>query len=288
MTVLKADVLGFCFGVRRAVDLANNALKEQLESGKNGTVYSLGPLIHNEYVLESLEKKGLKILEEKDISSLKENSVVIIRAHGVSPQIISALENQKCKIVDATCTRVKASQKMVEKHSRQNDYIILSGDNNHGEVKGIAGYAGENFKLVQNPAEAENLNDNGLEEKNIILISQTTFSVSEFNKIEEILRKKYPNLTVKNTICSATNERQQSLIELCKKVDGVLVIGGKSSANTKRLYQIACENCEKAALIQNAGDIPQEFFLLKTVGITAGASTPDDIIDKVEAALLAQ
>lgn len=279
MKVLQADVLGFCFGVRRAVDLAKNALEEQKGSGKN--VYSLGPLIHNEYVLDSLAKQGLKIIDEKDIPSLEKDSVVIIRAHGVAPAVIKALENRECKIVDATCTRVKASQKMVEKHSRQNDYIFLSGDNNHGEVIGIAGYAGENFKLIQNPKEAENLQTQGFEDKNIILISQTTFSVDEFNRIENILKSKFPNITVKNTICPATNERQESLIKLCKQVEGVLVIGGKSSANSKRLYQIALENCPHASLIQSKDDIPQDFYSLSKVGITAGASTPDDIITSV-------
>lgn len=279
MKVLQADVLGFCFGVRRAVDLAKNALEEQKGSGKN--VYSLGPLIHNEYVLESLAKQGLKIIEEKDIATLEKDSVVLIRAHGVAPVIIKSLEAQGCKIVDATCTRVKASQKMVEKHSTQNDFIFLSGDNNHGEVIGIEGYAGKNFKLIQNAKEAEAVSTQGMEDKNIMLISQTTFSVDEFNRIENILKEKFPNLTVKNTICPATNERQESLIRLCKQVEGVLVIGGKSSANSKRLYQIALENCPRGALIQSKDDIPKEFYSLATVGITAGASTPDDIITSV-------
>lgn len=281
MKVLQADVLGFCFGVRRAVDLALKALEEQSQNQNQHDVYSLGPLIHNESVLEKLANKGLKILDEKDIDSIAQDSVVIIRAHGVSPSVFNQLKQKKCQIVDATCTRVKASQKMVEKHSDQNDFIFLSGDNNHGEVRGIAGYAKENFRLIQNADEAQKMDFSSVEGKNIILISQTTFSIEEFNQIESILRKKFPEITVKNTICPATNERQQSLMQLCKKVDGVLVIGGKSSANTKRLYQIALENCKNAALIQGKDDIPEAFFNLETVGITAGASTPDDIISSV-------
>lgn len=280
MKVIRADVLGFCFGVRRAVEEATKAL--QVKSSK---VYSLGPLIHNEFILEKLSKLGLSYITENEIDIIESGSVVIIRAHGVEPGVIKRLENQKCNIIDATCPRVKANQKMAESHSLNNDYVILSGDNNHGEVRGIAGYAGQNFRLVQSSDDARKLELQNIENKNIILISQTTYSVSEFEEIEKILKKKFPSLIVKNTICPATNERQQALLELCKIVDGVLVIGGKFSANTNRLLQIAKENCKKAVLIQSADDIPEDFYLLNTVGITAGASTPDEIIDEVETEL---
>lgn len=281
MKVIRADVLGFCFGVRRAVEEAQRALSEN-----SNKVYSLGPLIHNESVLEKLGKSGLVIIDENNIHEIESGSVVIIRAHGVEPSVINQLKNKNCIVIDATCPRVKANQKMVEKHSSKNDYVILSGDNNHGEVKGIAGYAGENFRLIQNPQEAKSLKLENWEEKEIVLLSQTTFSGTEFEEIEAILKEKYPDLTVKNTICPATNERQQALIDLCGKVDGILVIGGKSSANTKRLFQIATDNCKNAALIQNKDDIPPEFFNYNTVGLTAGASTPDDIIEEVEKTLL--
>ncbi len=278
MEIIRASVLGFCFGVRRAVELAEKALAEN--PGKK--VYSLGPLIHNENALRALEAKGLHILEEADISGLKEGSVVIIRAHGVAPSVTDALEKRGCKIIDATCPRVKASQKMVERYSSQNDYVVLTGDRNHGEVIGIAGYAGENFSQLQDFDEAKNFEVADEENKNIILLSQTTYSPKEFEKIESLFKNKFRNLAVMNTICPATNERQQALIELCSKVDGVLVVGGKNSANTKRLYQTAEANCKHAAHIQSAADIPQKFFNLKRIGITAGASTPDEIIEEVE------
>lgn len=281
MKVVRAEVLGFCFGVRRAVEEAKKALCEN-----TSTVYSLGPLIHNESVLEKLGKSGLKIINEENINQIKNESIVIIRAHGVEPSVISQLKNKNCKIIDATCPRVKANQKMVQKYSSNNNHVILTGDMNHGEVKGIAGYAGENFHLIQNPEEAKRLELKDYAEKEIILLSQTTFSGTEFEEIETILKKKYPSLTVKNTICPATNERQQALIDLCKNVNGILVIGGKSSANTKRLFQIARDNCKNAALIQNKDDIPSIFYTLETVGLTAGASTPDDIIEEVENTLL--
>lgn len=278
MEIIRASVLGFCFGVRRAVELAEKALSEN--PGKK--VYSLGPLIHNENALSALEEKGLHILEESDIAELEEGSVVIIRAHGVAPCVTDALEKRGCKIIDATCPRVKASQKMVERYSSENDYVVLTGDKNHGEVIGIAGYAGENFSQIQDYEEAERFNIKDGDNKNVILLSQTTYSPKEFEKIENLFKSKFHNLAVMNTICPATNERQQALLELCSQVEGVLVVGGKNSANTKRLYQTAAANCKLAAHIQSAADIPQEFFNLKTIGITAGASTPDEIIEDVE------
>ena len=281
MKIIRASVLGFCFGVRRAVELAEKALAEN--PGKK--VYSLGPLIHNENALRSLEEKGLHIVDESEIEDLEKGSVVIIRAHGVAPSVTDALERRGCVIIDATCPRVKASQKMVERYSSQNDYVVLTGDRNHGEVIGIAGYAGENFSQIQDFEEAKNFEISGSEsvsEKNVILLSQTTYSPKEFEKIENLFRQKFHNIAVMNTICPATNERQQALLELCHQVEGVLVVGGKNSANTKRLYQTAAANCKLAAHIQSASEIPEEFFALDKVGITAGASTPDSIIKDVE------
>lgn len=276
MDVLCAKVLGFCFGVRRAVELAEQALSQN-----KSTVYSLGPLIHNESALADLQKRGLCTVEEQNIEQIPDVSVVIIRAHGVSPKVISALEQKNCRIIDATCPRVKASQKMVERYTDQNDYVIISGDKNHGEMIGIAGFAGKNFVQIQNASEAEKLELPSPGKINVILMSQTTFSPSEFAEIESILRGKFKNLAVMNTICPATNERQAALLDLCKKAEGILVIGGKTSANTRRLYQTALENSKAAAHIQSADDIPQSFYTFKSIGITAGASTPDSIIQEV-------
>ncbi len=278
MEVIKSSVLGFCFGVRRAVELAEKALSEA--DGK--PVYSLGPLIHNESALKSLEQKGLMIAREDGIDDIDDGAIVVIRAHGVAPCIISRLEQKNCKVVDATCPRVKASQKMVERYSSLNDYIVLTGDRNHGEVIGIAGYAGKNFSQLQNYEEAEKFTIDDPDSKNVILLSQTTYSPLEFEKIQNLFKTKFKNLAVMNTICPATEERQNALLELCAKVDGVIVIGGKSSANTKRLFQTAAANCKYAVHIQDASEIPEEFFKLQKVGITAGASTPDEIISCVE------
>lgn len=282
MEIIRASVLGFCFGVRRAVDMAEKALT----SYPNKKVYSLGPLIHNETALKALGDKGLIIVEEDNVNSIIDNSVVIIRAHGVGPDVIDVLKEKNCEIIEATCPRVKASQKMVTKYNNDDEYVILTGDKNHGEVIGIAGYAGKNFTLIQTLEDAQSLDVSEIKDKKVILLSQTTFSPKLFNEIEALLKAKIKDLNVMNTICSATSERQEALIELCSKVEGVLVIGGKGSSNTIRLYQTANINCKRACHIQGVDDIPEDFYKMERVGITAGASTPDGIITKIEDALL--
>lgn len=278
MEIIRASVLGFCFGVRRAVELAEKALVQN----PSKKVYSLGPLIHNELALQKLSSKGLIIADEEKVDEIPAESIVIIRAHGVAPHVIEILQKNNCTIIDATCPRVKTSQKMVERFTDENDYVILTGDKNHGEVKGIAGYAGKNFFLIENKEEAEKLVFENADKINVILLSQTTFSQKEFSEIEVILRKKFRNIDVMKTICPATQERQDALINLCENVDGVLVVGGKNSSNTKRLYLTAAEKCKIAAHVQTIEDIPEDFFKLNKIGITAGASTPDDIICEIE------
>lgn len=284
MEIIKARVLGYCMGVRRAVEAAEKAAESPDSSGGK-KVYSLGPLIHNDSVLKSLGKKGLEILDESEIENVPENSLVIIRAHGVSPEVYSRLEKRCVEIIDATCPRVKASQKNVRKYSKDGFDVILAGDKNHGEVLGIAGFAEGNFILVENEKDAENL---CVSENNAVFLSQTTFSPLEFEKISEVLKRKYKNLKIMNTICPATKALQDSLLELCREVEAVVVVGGKNSANTKRLYETALRNCGSAILIENSSEIPDDFFRFKKVGITAGASTPDYAIEEVVRKLSAE
>lgn len=281
MKIVLADVLGYCMGVRRAVESAQKALSDY--SGEK-TVYTLGPLIHNQVALDSLAEKGLKILDENNIQTVEKGSVVIIRAHGVPPKVLELLQEQECVVINATCPRVLASQKNAKKYAAENRKVILTGDKNHGEVTGIAGYAGDAFILVENVSDAEKLVFS--EDEKAVLISQTTFSPVEFEKISSILSSKIKDLKIMNSICPATRERQDSLLELCPKVGGILVVGGKNSANTKRLLQTAELNCKKACLIEEASEIPQDFFMMETVGITAGASTPDKVISEVKEKLL--
>ncbi len=285
MKTVRSEILGFCAGVRRAVKCAEQAIDEN----DGGQVYTFGPLIHNPVALRKFEEKNLRILSEEKISDAKKCDTVVIRAHGVPPEIYEKLEKTGAKIVNATCPLVQASQKRASEYAGKGYTIVFAGDKNHGEVIGIEGAARKaasddsfKFLLVKTVAEAmEECSVIGKDEK-IVLMSQTTFSITEFAKIEKSLSEMFPNLQVVNSICPATHERQTALEKLCAKVDGVLVIGGRTSANTNRLFVTAQKLCKKAALIENKDEIPDDFFALGTVGITAGASTPDDVIEEVE------
>ena len=296
MEVIRARILGFCAGVRRAVNAADKALS----GNRGGQVYTLGPLIHNPVALEKLAERNLKILSEKDIPSLKNGDTVIIRAHGVPPETENALREKGVNLINATCPLVTQSQKRAAEYAGQDYIIFFAGDKNHGEVIGIEGYARQaakeagvnlHFILVKDLAELDSsinqLSQKGeiSDQSKIVLLSQTTFSIKVFDLLQKELTDRFPSAKVISSICPATHERQDALKELCGKVDGVLVIGGKSSANTNRLFVTAEKLCRKAALIETPEETPEEFFSLETVGITAGASTPDDTIDSVEALL---
>lgn len=279
MEVILADVLGYCMGVRRAVDFVEKAL----ETSSDKKVYTLGPLIHNKIALEKLQEKGLSVIQENNINLLNQNTVVAIRAHGVSPDVIKSIENTGAMIVNATCPKVSASQKNAYKYAQMGYLVILVGDKNHGEVTGIAGYAGDSFLLIESVSDAEKLQY--LKQQKAVLLSQTTFNSDEFESIAEILKPKLKELKILNTICSATRERQDALKRLCPLVEGVIVVGGKNSANSRRLFEIAKENCMKSVFIENVDEIPDYFYKLNKVGITAGASTPDSVIKAVKEAL---
>lgn len=281
MNVIKADTLGYCMGVRRAVESAEVALKEF----KDKKVYSLGPLIHNQVALEELEAKGLNILTEDKIDSIAKNSVVVVRAHGISPAIKNKLLEKEIVLLDSTCPRVTVSQNRVAEFSKNGYVIILAGDKGHAEVEGIRGFSKNDFYCIQNLEEAEKLVQsevfkNSIQQKHLLL-SQTTFSQVEFSKISDFLTSRLSCLEIINTICPATRKRQDALEKLCKQVDGVIVVGGKKSANTIRLYQKAKEYVKNAAHIERAEEIPASFRALENVGITAGASTPDNVIEDV-------
>lgn len=290
MTIIRADVLGFCGGVRRAVTAAEKALKENTV----GTVYTLGPLIHNPVALNELAARGLRVLVPSAIGTLSCDDTVLIRAHGVSPSMEQELRSKCNAVINATCPLVTQSQKRAASFAEKGYTIIFAGDKNHGEVVGIQGYAEEaalaagrtcEFLLIRTADEARSL---FAEKKpsHAVLLSQTTFSIKEWDAICAVLTEKIPGIEIYSTICPATHERQDALMRLCGQVDGVIVIGGKNSSNTNRLFTTAQKLCAHAALIEIADEIPAEFFGLKTVGITAGASTPDNVIADVEKRLL--
>lgn len=292
MEIIRAEVMGFCSGVKRAVDLAENALCEQ----QNGTVFTMGPLIHNSRFLAKLAERGLTVLDDGDKSRVSKNDTVIIRAHGVSPELSQEIRKIARKFVDATCPLVKQSQKRASEYARRGYQIFFAGDSGHGECTGIEGFVKEaarksekpmHFFVVKNEDELASFFDSGKVsfEKDAVLLSQTTFSSSVFEKIKEKFSERFPSAKVVCSICPATSERQKSLEKLCAQVDGVLVVGGKISANTNRLFSTAQKLCGKSALIESADEIPAEFFLLQKVGITAGASTPEESIFAVEESL---
>ncbi len=284
MEVIRAAVMGFCMGVKRAVEKAEQALGAvQEREAPFERVYSLGPLIHNPTVLSDFERRGLRVLspEEASFPDLKGASV-IIRAHGTTPQVMKDLEEAGAKVVDATCPKVHLSQRRAEEWSSKGYEIVIAGDRNHGEVTSISSFAKGRVSVVQNAEEAGLLSLS----PRCVLIAQTTFSPSEFDRISGILQEKQSEIIVFNSICSATMERQDALRELAEKVDGIIVIGGKSSANTRRLYERARSLVAIADLIEDASMIREEFFALERVGITAGASTPEAVVRAVEERLL--
>ena len=282
--VKRAQVLGYCMGVRRAVEAVYRALAEYPDK----TVYTYGPLIHNPVTMQLLEAKGVQIVNpDKELKpQIMPKSPIIIRAHGISPQKRQELVDCDAIIIDATCPRVIASQFRAAQYAKKGYTVILAGDKNHGEIIGIKGYAlsvpNGKCVTVQTALEAEAFQYDGAP---TVLIAQTTIKREEYRAIAEILRKKISDLTVLETICSATDERQEALLELVKEVDAVLVIGGKNSANTRRLLQTALDSGKPAWLAESAADIPPEVYRYRTIGLAAGASTPDSSIDMIDKAI---
>ena len=279
MEIFTASVLGYCMGVERAVNLALKTIGEKKENSK---LYTLGPLIHNPLVLKELNERGMKVLSDDEIKNVSSGDAVVIRAHGTTAKNIDTLQKQNAVIIDATCPRVKQSQKRVEEWSKKGYDIIIAGDKNHGEVKSLEGFfdssQGGKLYVVQNSDETEVI---PLRERTA-LISQTTFSPEKYDAITTAIKGKKSDAVIFNSICDATLKRQKSLEELAKKVDAILVVGGKQSANTKQLKDLALKYCPNVELIEDETEIPEKFFDFEKVGITAGASTPQFVIDAVK------
>lgn len=278
-TIIRADIMGYCMGVRRAVEATEQAL---LESPIR-PVYTYGPLIHNPQALERLSHSGVRVIGEGygAIPERFDGATVVIRAHGIPPDERRELERRGAHVVDATCPRVLSSQKRALVYFERGYSVFLAGDKNHGEITGIAGYA-PGCVVLENRSDAESL---ASYPERAVLISQTTIREEEYRSIADALERRISDLVVLTTICPATMDRQKALEELAGKVDGIVVVGGKNSANTVRLYKSARALTERAFLTETAEGLPPETFALSRVGITAGASTPDEVIDEVEQAL---
>ena len=283
--IVRSSVIGYCMGVKKAVESAINAVKDYPSSN----IYTFGQLIHNPTTLKMLESLNINAIDEKDLNGekIKEGDVIVIRAHGIEPKIISILKEKKINIINSTCPRVVRNRKLAERYA-ENSLIILAGDKNHPELIGIKGYVlnKKNSKciIVQNAEEAsrlENLESN----QPIALIPQTTIKEEEFILISNILKKKIKNLVIFNTICPATRKRQEALKDLFDNVQAILIVGGKNSANTKRLFNTAVMSGLPSFLVENNKDIPTEVRSFNKIGIASGASTPDEVIDEIEKTL---
>lgn len=265
-----AKTAGFCYGVDRAVKLA------ETEAEKSGKLYTLGPIIHNPHVVSDLEKKGA--LVANDVSEIPENSRVVIRSHGLPKSDFDILNQKKCKIIDATCPFVKKIHNIVQEYYEKGYTILVIGDETHPEVKGILGWCGE--ALVISDEDAVDLLKLG--DKPLCVVSQTTFERKKWEKIKNKILKLGITCDIIDTICNATAKRQAEIEEIARKSDAVIVIGGRQSSNTKRLAHVAKKHCEKVFLIECAEEIKNEdFSAYSSIGVTAGASTPACIIKEV-------
>ena len=276
MEIILAKSAGFCFGVQRAVDMA-------YEQAGHREVYTFGPIIHNEEVIEDLKSKGVNIIEDLDELEGKSDCTVVIRSHGVEKKVYDDLNSRGIHVVDATCPFVKKIHNIVKNDSEAGRVIIIVGDPNHQEVKGIVGWCSGEVHVVDSEEGVLSLIDVLSDEsREISVVSQTTFNLNKFNNIVDIIRNKLYNVNVYETICNATAVRQKEAKEIASRVDAMIVIGGRNSSNTQKLYDISKKECENTYYIQTLVDLDLTTFeSVSRVGITAGASTPNKIIKEV-------
>ena len=282
MKVKVAKTAGFCFGVQRAVDKVY-----ELIGSCPDRLFTLGPIIHNEEVVNDLEKKGVRVASEDDLRTLPEGSTVVIRSHGVGKEVYDHLEECGLSYVDVTCPFVLKIHRIVEKESRAGAHIVIIGDPDHPEVVGICGWCMGPYTVIRTEQDA--LDFVFPADKSICIVSQTTFNYNKFKDLVEILSKKrYDNtvlniLNILNTICNATEERQKEAKSIAGEVDTMLVVGGRHSSNTQKLFEICKKECGNTYYIQTPVDLDSDMFQCSSyVGITAGASTPKKIIEEVQ------
>ncbi|MGC8830740.1 MAG: 4-hydroxy-3-methylbut-2-enyl diphosphate reductase [Verrucomicrobiia bacterium] len=274
MRILRANHLGMCFGVKNAINLANKVSNET-------KLTILGELVHNNYVLDSLKKKGVDFANTRD--EIK-NHTVMITAHGISDRAISALRASGFAVIEATCPLVKYVHKTVKQLVNNGYHPVVVGRKDHTEVRGIVGDL-EEYDVILTPDDIPGLK----ERKKFGVVSQTTQPIALVNELVNLLKKRFPNSEVCfiDTVCAPTKLRQTSAINLALQSDVVIVIGGRKSNNTMQLVRTCSRYCQRVYHVENADELlPEWFFNAQTVGITAGTSTPDDLIDSVEEKIL--
>lgn len=271
--VILAKSAGFCFGVKRAVDTVYE------QTGKKN-VYTFGPIIHNEEVVKDLEKKGVFVINTmEELDDITEGTV-IIRSHGVSSAVYEALRKKGVEIVDATCPFVLKIHNIVKQESANGKQIVIIGNEKHPEVEGIMGWSKTQVHVVDTVEKVQNLQLDP--QREVCIVSQTTFNYNKFKELVEIISEKGYNIIIRNTICNATEERQTEAREIAKRVDAMIVVGGSSSSNTRKLYEICKNECKDTYYIQTLNDLDMTSLgKADCIGITAGASTPNNIIQEV-------
>ena len=276
MKVIVAKTAGFCFGVKRAVD----QVYQQIEKGA-APIYTYGPIIHNEEVVRELEQKGVRIIEDEDQLDQVREGTVIIRSHGVPERVYRILGQKNVTVIDATCPFVKKIHRIVQEHSKNGADVVIIGNEGHPEVEGIKGWCSGKVTVLGTEEDAQKFRHNC--SKPLCVVSQTTFNYKKFNKLVEILAKKGYDILVLNTICNATEERQKEAQQIASEVDAMIVIGGRHSSNTQKLFEICNQECENTYYIQTLEDLDvHSLQSMSCVGITAGASTPYNIIEEVQ------
>ena len=278
MNVELAKTAGFCFGVKRAVD----TVYQQIEQYRGEKIFTYGPIIHNEEVIKDLRSHGVEVLNDEEELKTADADVVVIRSHGVAKYIYHIMEERGITCVDATCPFVKKIHKIVAEKSAEGSYIVIVGNGEHPEVQGIRGWAGEQVTVVQTPEDAERFELPDKDQK-VCIVAQTTFNYNKFKELVEIISKKRYDIVVLNTICNATKERQTEARQIAARVDAMVVIGDKRSSNTQKLFEICKEECLNTYYIQTLDDLDiNQLRSVESVGITAGASTPNKIIEEVQ------
>lgn len=279
MEVILGKSAGFCYGVKRAVDGA----KHELKKAKGNTIYCLGEIVHNKQVIKDLEEKGLVFIENINESK----GETIVRAHGIKKEIYRLAKKLKINLKDFTCPNVLKIHKIAEEHAKKGYYIFLCGNKNHPENIGTLSFCGDNVSVIETEedvADAMNLLKKSKIEK-LLVILQTTYSVERFKKIEKLIKEYIPEnvkLVIKNTICHATELRQKETEEIAKKVQYMIIIGGANSSNTKKLFEIGKTNCKNCVCIETVNDLDLNIInKYEKIGVMAGASTPQDLIEEV-------
>ncbi|HHV28886.1 bifunctional 4-hydroxy-3-methylbut-2-enyl diphosphate reductase/30S ribosomal protein S1 [Acetivibrio mesophilus] len=272
MEIIVAKSAGFCFGVNNAVKTVNNLLEKQKDP-----IYTYGPIIHNAQVVDFLTSRG--VVKVDDIDEADSNGHIVIRAHGVTPEIYKKILDKGLILEDATCPYVKKIHNLVKEKCEEGYKIIIVGDKNHPEVIGINGWCNNKAYIADTVEDLEILDES---DEKICVVAQTTITKEKWVEITTALKKKFENILEFDTICSATSKRQNEAEEISKHVDMMVIIGGKSSSNTQKLYDICKKHCNLTYKIETSGDLPPvDIKKIKKIGISAGASTPDWVIEEV-------